>query len=1133
MSTPSPERAEGTTDSPRSRPHMPSPFTRALGALLLIALCTAISSARPAPVARPFSRLDATTTRMLAITGAAAGAPGTGAAAGSTAPATLLAVDEDAVRAFRDAGGGALEIPAADGGTLELELEPYPLFADGSGPTYTDDTGRHAFAPDVSLFRGHVAGDETSWAVVSMSASGVLGMIEQHGERLTLGPVQKMAGPNAAAIGVHALAPEGSLAEEISRFECGINANNEVEYGLKPMRAEAGERMLATPEATNLNAARFTFKLAVDCDYEIYGVKFGANLTAATAYIMTVLGTVNLIDERDIEATLKLVYLNLWTTAADPYNATTTQTELNEFRGYWLANNGSIVSHLQHLVSGRPLGGGIAFLDAVCSNGYGVSAIDAIYSYPTVTSTWDVTVIAHELGHNLGSPHTHSCAWVNEGRIPAGTLDSCEVAEGGCASYTRHVPPDKGTIMSYCHLLSGVANGIRLDFHTVCVPRMRSVMSNCGEFPTPAPPRNPVATNISTGVRLSWTASPTGGVTGYSVYRSRLPLDLGAPYIGQTPSSPFDTPGLGTYYFRMRALRAADSSSFSGEIKATACPFAAASPVIVGSFPTAATSEDLNEDGIQDVALVTTNGGNLVTLIGQGAAGVGNGNFAAPANVATGPGPVSLALADVNGDGILDAVVGTQDDNSLYLHLGQGAAGVGNGTFGAAVLLDAVGFAPTGIAVADLNEDGLMDLAVAGGGSSVALLFGEGAVGIPSGTFAAPVSVSTAAVTRGILAYDFNADGITDLAVSGNGVRLLYGNGVAGKGDGTFTLGPNYSASSTPNHMATADFNADGITDLAVCNTGSNNLSVYLGNGSGGVPDGTFAAGISVPAGTGPNAASVADWNQDGLPDIAVASNNSGNSTSILLGLGNGTFEAPQTFATGGNNPASVAVSDFNEDGAPDLLACNRASQSVTRQLAGCPSVLSHALAIVSPNGAEVWVGDTTRTISWTKGADVMTVDLQRSDDSGGNWRTLARGLTGTSYSYTVTAPWTTHARFRVVESHAVQFNDASDADFEVQEPIQVGVGDRPATLALLGAQPNPARQDLTVAYSLAVSGARGTLELLDLAGRRVAFRDLSGESAGRHQARLLERQALRPGVYMIRLTHAGEVRGMKVAVIQ
>jgi hypothetical protein len=1111
---------------------MPSPCHRALSALLpvvaLLLSCPPVFAARASldRPATPFSRLDATSTHVLAITGVPA-------AQKVDAGTTLLAVDPDAVRAFRDAGGGALAIPAADGGTVELELEPYALFADGSGPTYTDDNGRHPFTADVSLYRGHVAGDTTSWAVVSMSGSGVLGVIEQHGERLTLGPVQKMAGPAAAAMGVHALAPEGSLAEEISHFECGINANNEVAYGLKPLPVEPSDHMVVGPEATNLNGARFQFNLAVDNDYEMYGVKFGGNLTAVTAYMMTVLGTVNLIDERDLETTLKLVYLNFWTTTSDPYTAADTGNELTEFRAYWLANNGAISSHMQHLVSGRALGGGIAFLDAVCSNGYGVSAIDAIYTYPTATTTWDVEVITHELGHNLGSPHTHSCAWVNEGRWPAGTLDSCATPEGSCATYTKHVPPDKGTIMSYCHLISSVAAGIRLDFHPVCVSRMRGVMSNCALFPTPSPPRNPIATTTATGLQLTWTASPTSGVTGYSVYRSRLPLDLGAVRVGQIASSPYNASGIGTYYFRMRALRAADSSSFSGEVKAAACPFNSAGPVTVGSFPTAATTEDLNADGIQDVVLVTTGSGNLVTLLGQGAAGIGNGNFAVPVSVASGPSPVCLGLLDVNGDGILDAVVGAQDDNSLYLHLGQGAAGVGNGTFAPGVPIATVAFSPTGIAVADFNEDGILDLAVAGGGASIAVLFGQGAAGVPNGTFAAPVSIATAAVTRGILAYDFNADGITDLAVSGASVKLLYGNGTSGKGDGTFTLGPSYLTSTTPNHLATADFNGDGLADLVVCNTGASSVNVYLGNGTGGVPDGTFAAGISVPTGTGPNSVAVADWDQDGRADIAVASNNTANSTSILLGLGNGTFEVPQTFATGANNPAAIAVNDFNEDGAPDLLACNRSSQSVTRQLAGCPNVLSHALAMVSPNGAEVWAGDTEHTISWTKGAGVMTVDLQRSDDSGVHWRTLARGLTGTSYAYTVTAPWTTHARFRVVESHAAEFSDGSNADFEVQEPVQVGVGNPPATLALLGAQPNPARQDLTVSYSLAQSGARGTLELLDLAGRRVAWRDLSGEAAGRHQVRLLERQALQPGVYMLRLSHAGQVRGMKVAVSQ
>src|SRR5262249_12418908 len=197
--------------------------------------------------------------------------------------------------------------------------------------------------------------------------------------------------------------------------------------------------------------------------------------------------------------------------------------------------------------------------------------------------------------------------------------------------------------------------------------------------------------------------------------------------------------------------------------------------------------------------------------------------------------------------------------NTLELHLGQGTGGVGNGSFAAATTLAALTFAPTGITTGDFNEDGLTDLAVAGESSSLVLLMGQGTAGVPDGTFSAPVTVNAGTVTRGVLAYDWNGDGITDLATTGTGMRVLFGNGVAGKGDGTFSLGPLVVVGSTPNHMATGDFNGDGIADLAVCNTGGSTVSVLLGNGSGGVPDGTFAAPISVDAGTGPNTPAVGD----------------------------------------------------------------------------------------------------------------------------------------------------------------------------------------------------------------------------------------------------------------------------------
>jgi hypothetical protein len=193
--------------------------------------------------------------------------------------------------------------------------------------------------------------------------------------------------------------PEGSLAATARRFVCGVTDENAAELGLRTLPVPADGRM-ATPNSAQLNGARMELELAVDCDYELYGIKFGSNLAAVTAYVQTVLGTVNLIYERDLELTMPLVYLHFWTTTSDPYTAATTNAQLPEFRSYWLANNGAIPSRLQHLISGRSLGGGIAYLDAACSgNAFAVSAIDAVYSYPTFTSTWDVNVIAHEMGH--------------------------------------------------------------------------------------------------------------------------------------------------------------------------------------------------------------------------------------------------------------------------------------------------------------------------------------------------------------------------------------------------------------------------------------------------------------------------------------------------------------------------------------------------------------------------------------------------------------------------------------------------------------------------------------------------------------------------------------------------------------
>ena len=126
-------------------------FLSARTLLTVLTLSLAATTAGAAPV---FSRLSDSGTKLLASTTAI-----NGSLLRETAGTSLLTIDTQAMAEFRAAGGGTLTVPTAQGGTLELSLEPYDLMAPGASVSYSDATGRHPFTPDVSLFRGHVAGD--------------------------------------------------------------------------------------------------------------------------------------------------------------------------------------------------------------------------------------------------------------------------------------------------------------------------------------------------------------------------------------------------------------------------------------------------------------------------------------------------------------------------------------------------------------------------------------------------------------------------------------------------------------------------------------------------------------------------------------------------------------------------------------------------------------------------------------------------------------------------------------------------------------------------------------------------------------------------------------------------------------
>ena len=290
-----------------------------------------------------------------------------------------------------------------------------------------------------------------------------------------------------------------------------------------------------------------------------------------------------------------------------------------------------------------------------------------------------------------------------------------------------------------------------------------------------------------------------------------------------------------------------------------------------------------------------------------------------PSQPAAGVAGTPLATADFNGDGIPDVISGTSPtggsssvNQTLSVYLGKG-----DGTF---ILKSTVNL-PAGQAVTgDFNHDGNLDIALSSGaGNTVSLLLGNG-----DGTFAIK---STTPVPGGIgtlLVGDFDRDGLLDLAT---GSTTTHSNPTAytgtltvllGAGDGTFTAVQTATSVGAAS-LATADFNGDAIPDLVAGDFFAQTASVFLGKG-----DGTFTLKSTNTIQNAQNAASfaAADYNNDGIADIASLDFYN-NSATILLGKGDGTFTQGASLsdptAVGEPNAFNIACGDFNQDGIADL----------------------------------------------------------------------------------------------------------------------------------------------------------------------------------------------------------------------
>src|SRR6185369_11969625 len=329
----------------------------------------------------------------------------------------------------------------------------------------------------------------------------------------------------------------------------------------------------------------------------------------------------------------------------------------------------------------------------------------------------------------------------------------------------------------------------------------------------------------------------------------------------------------------------------------------------------------LNGDGKLDLAVVDLLSNTVSVLLNTTTAGAATPSFAAKHDFATEDGPLSVTLGDLNGDGKLDLAVANFNSSTVSVLLNTTGPGGALPSF-SGIQEFATGDGPASVSMGDLNGDGKLDLLVANFAfDTVSALLNTTASGSAILSFSANGEFATGTGPIYVTLGDLNGDGRLDLIVANfnsNNVSVLLNITAPGAPTPIFADKQDLDASDGPIYVTTGDLNADGKLDLAVTNLNSNNVSVFLNITAPGAATLSFAPKQDFGTGDGPLSVAVGDLNGDGKLDLAVVSFDF-STVSVLLnttapGGATASFSAIQDFATG-DGPTSVAIGDLNGDG--------------------------------------------------------------------------------------------------------------------------------------------------------------------------------------------------------------------------
>jgi hypothetical protein len=399
-------------------------------------------------------------------------------------------------------------VPLADGEESVLELERFQVWADhaeiqvfGEGQEVVERLA----PPAAQYFRGRVAGQPDSLVFMSTTGRRVDGMIWVGDRKFALGTARG-----------EVVVQESSAIDDIpldsETFRCEVEGTT-VQRPARPRAVTNAAGLAVSPDAAPTGTQRSVINLAVETDSELYA-KVSNSAANMTLYIGNLIAAVSTIYERDLKTEVRIVYLGMQNSAAtDVFTITPGQT------GPW--NGGTVsyaASHAMYqlgdrwaltpptankysaatLISGTPAGSGVGWVGTLCDGTFlcggncGSAAASGHFAGPfsfnggitppaSLTAPnpdgnpdfgagsgyWPLLQVSHELGHNVGSGHTHcialSDAQKTQYNVTRNFVDVCFAGQSGCFAGSTSVPAEKGTIMSYCHL-SGGGSSTRYTF---------------------------------------------------------------------------------------------------------------------------------------------------------------------------------------------------------------------------------------------------------------------------------------------------------------------------------------------------------------------------------------------------------------------------------------------------------------------------------------------------------------------------------------------------------------------------------------------------------------------------------------------------------------------------------------------